>query len=337
MDDTFMDIIDIPETPNVPKFEQDLQEAGGDISTLVKEKENKNKVSFDEIDTNSLKYEEELPVQRYDNDNIRTDNIRKDADDDFIYDDDGFSGNLDEISAEDIALDDMYVKAEEKSPTVQTEKKTEEKISDVPKTEDMSKELALNAKKTEELVQKDILDNSEKEFIKNRLKAEIESKPEGYDQKKSIEMYRRLMAEQKEKQAKHGFSMLILTAIFGILAAAALFVLNNKSPEACGKLPSLNIFVTGAVFFSAAMLVRAKLFRLLSALFFIVSTAVLAGLGLFGYISSGASSENGFAVNVLLYAAAIIFSAAAAVRLAVNKDIKAYYDYKPEKDFSHRG
>lgn len=337
MDDTFMDIIDIPETPNVPKFEQDLQEAGGDISTLVKEKENKNKVSFDEIDTNSLKYEEELPVQRYDNDNIRTDNIRKDADDDFIYDDDGFSGNLDEISAEDIALDDMYVKAEEKSPTVQTEKKTEEKISDVPKTEDMSKELALNAKKTEELVQKDMLDNSEKEFIKNRLKAEIESKPEGYDQKKSIEMYRRLMAEQKEKQAKHGFSMLILTAIFGILAAAALFVLNNKSPEACGKLPSLNIFVTGAVFFSAAMLVRAKLFRLLSALFFIVSTAVLAGLGLFGYISSGASSEDGFAVNVLLYAAAIIFSAAAAVRLAVNKDIKAYYDYKPEKDFSHRG
>lgn len=342
MDDIFMDIIDIPETPNVPKFEQDLQNAGGDISALAKEKEAVKKVSLDEIDTSSLNFEEELPVQQPEADKTEAD----EAAIDFIYDEDSFSGNLDELSADSIQLDDMYVKTEVKLDDLSAGKrvksgsakeKTPTESAAAPKTEDMSEDYAHGAKKNEEFAQKDMLDDSEKEFIRNRLKTEMESKPEGYDQKKSIEMYRKLMAEQKEKQAKHGFAMLILTAIFGLLAAGVTFALHIISPDACGKLPSLNIFAAGAVIFSAGMLVKAKFFKIFSTLFFIVSTVALAGPGLFGYISSGASSEEGFAVNVVLYAAAVIFSAAAAIRLVTNKDIGAYYDYKPEKDLSHRG
>lgn len=322
----------------VPKFERDLRNAGGDISALAEEKKKEGAApdSIDmEIDVSSLKSADEAESEE--NASQATE-----EDLDFIYGEDenyDYTKSLDEISVESITLDDMDVKVEEmrtdKSSIISSIKSQMQaddlamSVTDRPKLDDMSEEYAPTQKKSEDLVAKEQLDKDEKELIRNRLKTEMESKPEGYDKKKSLAMYKKLMDEQKAKTAKRGFIQLLITAALGLITAAAIYFVK---PNADGTQPLMEYLPIGALVFSLFMLLKSKFFKIMSALYFIGCTVLLIYPGLVGYALNPDNQGDGdFLIKLVMYTVVIILSAVTFVRLVTNKEIEEYYSYKPSK------
>lgn len=219
----------------VPRFERDLKKAGGDLSVLAKEKagDGKDSDSIDmETDISSLKNEagqtavsgspdvigefeievENLPSPE---EELAEQSAQPDeADIDFIYGEDenyDYTGSLEDISADSIALDSIDVKIEDmrtdKSSIISSLKNQMQaddlamSVENRPKIDEMSDEYFPSHKKSTDIMAKDQLDKDEKELIKTRLKTELEKKSEGYDKKKSLAMYKKLMDEQKAKSA----------------------------------------------------------------------------------------------------------------------------------------
>ncbi len=328
---------DAPSKPYVPRFEKDLQKAGGDLSTLAQQKTEEQKPAA----------ETPVPAQEYAEPSA-FESEQVDYDEaalDYVYDDDenySYTGALEDISVDSIALDDMDVKLEEmrneKSATASS-LKNQMMADDLAmsvdtnlKLNEMSDEYGPSKKKNEDLLNKSKLDRDEKEIIKNRLRSELEAKSEGYDKKKSAEMYRKLMAEQHAREAKKGLGQLVITAVIGLLTAACVFVLDSKAPEAKGLIPSLMPLAIAAAVFSLGMFIKTSFFKIMSVLFFILNAIALIGPGLVVYaMNPDNQSGDTYIIGIVLTAAAVIFSTLTAFRLVTNKDIKNYYSYKPEK------
>ncbi len=350
---------DTQESGYVPKFERDLKNAGGSLSELTKEKKAEKAISADEIDmeidTSSLRSAVSVPdnTQEYEIDVEETAapedvSQENEADIDFIYGEDenyNYTGNLEEISADSIALEDIDVKVEEmrtdKSSILSSIKNQLQaddlamSVENRPKLDDMSDEYAPTVKKSSDIIAKDQLDRDEKELIKTRLKTELESKSEGYDKKKSLEMYKKLMAEQKAKAAKHGFVMLLVTAAIGLVAAVLIYFIK---PNADGTHPILDYLPIGAIVFSLLMVLKSKFFKILSALYFAACTVLLIYPGLIGYVGSVEGQDLGqeLIIKLAMYAVAAILCAITFIRLAANKSIEEYYSYKPDKNNGRR-
>lgn len=338
----------------VPKFERDLQKAGGDISALTEDKK-RERASADEIDMeidvsslrkpdeNSADAAEELSIDVEETapQDENASNEAEEEDLDFIYGEDenyNYSGSLDEISVESIALDDIDVKVEEmrtdKSSIISSLKNQMQaddlamSVTNRPKLDDMSEEYAPTRKTASDVVAKEQLDKDEKELIKTRLKTEMESKPEGYDKKKSLAMYKKLMEEQKAKSAKRGFIQLLITAAVGLISAVVIFLIK---PNADGLHPLFDYLPVGTLVFSILMLLKSKFFKIFSTLFFIAETVVLIYPGLVGYALDPDNQDLGtdYIIKIAMYAAAVALCAVTFIRLASNKDIEEYYSYRP--------
>jgi len=289
-----------------------------------------------EIDTSSL---QAAPAEEVTEEDI-----------DFIYGEDDnydYSGSLDEISADSIVLDDMdaNVKIEEMRTSRSAEVsslKSSMQADDLalsyenrPKLDDMSDEYAPTQRNSADLARKETLDKDEKELIRTRLKTEIESKPEGYDKKKSYAMYKKLMDEQKAKAAKRGFVQLLITAALGLISAVAVYFIK---PNADGLHPILDYLPVGALAFSLLMLLKSKFFKIMSVLFFAADAVMLIYPGLVGYALNADNQTVGtdFLVKLALYVAGFVLCAAVVIRLVTNKDIEEYYIYKPSKGGGRR-
>lgn len=343
----------------VPKFERDLKKAGGSLSALAKEKAAESADNIDmEIDTSSLgmasgtgapdvieEFEievDELPTAK------EEPAAAEEADIDFIYGEDenyDYTGSLEDISAESIALDSIDVKIEDmrtdKSSIISSLKNQMQaddlamSVQNRPKLDEMSDEYFPSQKKSSDIMEKDTLDKDEKELIKTRLKTEMETKPEGYDKKKSLAMYKKLMDEQKEKAAKRGFVMLLIVVAMGFASALLIYL---AKPNANGEHPIMDYLPVGAILFSLFMVLRSKFAKIMSTLYFTACTVMLIYPGLVGYALDQDNQSIGkeFVVKLALYAAAIVMCAATVVRLLVSKDIEEYYSYKPNKGGRHR-
>lgn len=367
----------------VPKFERDLQKAGGSLSALERvqqqRKRNEAPQSADSIDMEvgvpSVREEtsgtgapdviEEFEIEvgeaeqesgyeavqedtSYEEQQVQA--AQADEEEiDFVYgEDDGYdyTGSLDDISVESIALDDINadVKLEEmrtdKSSIISSLKSQIQaddlamSVENRPKLDDMSDKYAPTEKKTADITSKEQLDRDEKELIKTRLKTELETKSEGYDKKKSLAMYKKLMDEQKAKAAKRGFVMLLVTAMFGLLAAVMIYLVK---PNESGTQPFMDYLPVGALIFAVLMLIKAKFFKIMSALYFLACTVILIYPGLVGYaLNPDNQNGDGFIVKIAMYVAAVFLCAVTFVRLITNEDIEEYYSYKPSKN-SGRG
>ncbi len=347
----------------VPKFERELRQAGGNLSALKEEKKKEAAAADDidmEIDLSSLRSAppdeqadvnapeievEEIPAP------TQSESAAGEEDIDFVYGEDdsyNYTGSLDAISADSIALDDMdsnvNVKVEEmrtdKSSIISSLKNQMQEddlamsVTNRPKLDDMSDEYAPIRKTAAEVASKEQLDRDEKELIKNRLKTEIESKPEGYDKKKSLAMYKKLMEEQKAKAAKKGFIQLLVTAALGLVTAVPVYFI-----EPGGEASSiLDYLPMGALVFALFMLIKSKFSKILSALYFLAETVLLIYPGLVGYLSDTNNQASGteFMIKLAMYAIAALLSALTFIRLAGNKDIEAYYSYKPGSSSENR-
>lgn len=265
------------------------------------------------------------------------------ADVDFVYDEDhSYNGKLEDISADSIALDsiDSGVKLEEMrtpknsaSTNLKMQMMADElamNMDSQPKLKEMSTEYG-NAKKREEaLLSKDKLDRDEKELIKNRLKAEISSRPEGFNQKKSLEMYRKLMDEQRAKEAKHGFLIVLLLAVLGIVTAVLTYFSGMENHADASEYLVYLPFATAL--FSLLMLIPKKAFRVFTTVYFIGNSIVLLGPGLIVFALTP-ENQNGeeFLMKLGLFVAAIICSSIVCFRLVVSKSAEAYYSYSSGK------
>lgn len=349
----------------VPRFERDLKKAGGNLSALAKEKAAESADSIDmEIDTSSLgmpsgtgapdvieEFEievEELPTAEEVLSDGEESAAAEEADIDFIYGEDenyDYTGSLEDISAESIALDSIDVKIEDmrtdKNSIISSLKNQMQaddlamSVQNRPKIDEMSDEYFPSQKKNSDIMEKDTLDKDEKELIKTRLKTEMETKPEGYDKKKSLAMYKKLMDEQKAKAAKRGFVMLLIAVAMGFASSLLIYLVK---PNANGEHPIMDYLPVGAILFSLFMVLRSKFAKIMSTLYFTACTVMLIYPGLVGYALDQNNQSIGkeFVVKLALYAAAIVMCAATVVRLLVSKDIEEYYSYKPNKGGRHR-
>ncbi|MBP1561988.1 MAG: hypothetical protein J6C96_12215 [Oscillospiraceae bacterium] len=354
-----------PQKPYVPRFERDLQKAGGDLNALAEEKKSEKNNGFDEIasdvdvsglsigrdsvgvnSSNGLEIEIEVADEEYPDEDITVEPEIDEASIDYVYDDDGTYdySSLDAISADSIVLDDMSVNV--KLEEMRTEKsaaasslKNRMMLDDLameldgsrPQIDDMSTEYAPSKKNAEDIISaKETLDRDEKELIKNRLKYEIESKPEGFNQKKSLEMYKKLMAEQHAKESKSGFLYLLVLAVFALgCTALEYFIDLNKA----GTMPILDYVPIASLVFSLLMLVRSGGAKVLSTLYFILNTIVLIGPGLVLYAVNTDNVQNDdYLLRLVLFTVAIVFSAVVCFKLATSKKIDAYYSYNPKAE-----
>ncbi|MBQ5317967.1 MAG: hypothetical protein J6K17_02595 [Oscillospiraceae bacterium] len=335
--------------PYVPKFEQDLKKAGGSLSALAQQKEaEQNSAAKQSTEAAETVYEEPAyaePAQQNIFENPKTE--YDEAALDYVYDDNGsdyeYTGALEDISVESIALEDMDVKLEEmrtdKSSIISSLKSQMMQddlamsVEGRPQLDEMSDEYGPSKKKQEDIMLKSKLDRNEKDLLKNQLKSQLESKSKDYDRRKSAEMYKALMAEQKAREAKKGLIMLAITAVMGLVTAALIYALNSKAPEARGLMPSLQPLALAAAFFALGMFIKTSFFKIMSVVFYIANSIVLIGpcLLLYAMEPANQASEN-YLTGIILTVAAIIFSTATAYRLVANKDIKNYYSYKPSKN-----
>lgn len=200
-------------------------------------------------------------------------------------------------------------------------------MDDQPVLREMSTEYGSSKKREENLLNKEKLDRDEKELIKNRLKAEISSRPEGYNQRKSQEMYNKLMNEQRAKEAKRGFLVALILMAAGFVTAALTYFTKMENYESASEFLVYLPFATA--FFSLLILVNKKAFRIFTMVYFIGNSIVLLGPGLIVFALTPENQElgNEFLVKICLYVAAILCSAFVAFRLAASEKIKAYYSY----------
>lgn len=316
----------MPENENsgnyIPRFERDLMKAGGDLSALAEQKKTEKQVEKNAPAEEAYETvpEEELPDIEY------------------VYGDDDYDSSrpLEEISAENIVLDDMTsgIKLEE----MQTERSSlasslkHQMIADdlameiaAAKLEEMSTEYGNDNMRQDDILSKDYLDKNERDVLKTRMKEELSAKPKGFSQKKSMEMAKKLMAEQKAKEAKKGFFMLILVAVVGLISVGLTFYLDLNED---GTKPYMDYIPVAGVLFSLFMLVRSRFSRALSVLYFAVQTAALM-YGLIAYtLSPDSFSNNGYILKLALFVLAIGCSAFVGIKIVTGKKIGIYYSHR---------
>lgn len=321
----------MPENENsgnyIPRFERDLMKAGGDLSALAEQKKAEEQVektapaeeAFEGQAPETVP-EEELPDIEY------------------VYGDDDYDSSrpLEEISAENIVLDDMTsgIKLEE----MRTDRSSlasslkHQMIADdlameiaAAKLEEMSTEYGNDNMRQDDILSKDYLDKNERDVLKTRMKEELSAKPKGFSQKKSMEMAKKLMAEQKAKEAKKGFFMLILVAVVGLISAGLAFYLDLNED---GTKPYMDYIPVAGILFSLLMLVRSRFSRALSVLYFAVQTAALM-YGLIAYtLSPDSFSNDGYILKLALFVLAIGCSAFVGIKVVTGKKIGVYYSHR---------
>lgn len=207
-------------------------------------------------------------------------------------------------------------------------------LGDRPALRDMSEKYAANKNTLDDLIEKKILNRNEKDALKTHLQEEIGSRPEGFSQRRSLEMYHNLMDEQHEKEAQHGLFMLLILAALGVAAAFLEYFL-DMNPDRTLSMIYMNYIHFATIVFSILMLIRSKFFKVLSTIYFMVNTVALIGPGLMVYAINPANQEGGesakFIISLTMFILAIIFSVVIPVRLIRDRSIEAYYAYKKSK------
>lgn len=313
----------MPENGNhIPRFERELMNAGGDLSALAERKKAEDGENAEAVQ----EPEESVPNEQ--------------EDIDFVYGDDGYDSSrpLEEIAAENIVLDDMAssLKLEEMRTTksaLATSLKHQMIADDLAmevgtdaRLEEMSTEYGKDNLKQEDILSKDYLDRNERDVLKTRMQEQLSAKPKGYNQKKSMEMAKKLMAEQKDKEAKKGFFMLLAVAAIAGLSAVIMYFLDLNAD---GSKPYASYIMVAAVIFALMMIMRSGFGRILSAIYFFLQTAFLLGPGLFFYvISPDAQASEDYIIKIVMFVAAVFCSAFPAVKILTGKKIGVYYSHR---------
>lgn len=324
----------MPENENsgnyIPRFERDLMKAGGDLSALAEQKKAEEEQAVGNVP-------EEQAVPETEETAPEAVSEEDESDIEFVYGDDDYDSSkpLEEIAA-NVVLDDMTssIKLEEMrtdrsslAASLKHQMIADDLAMEIQgaKLEEMSTEYGNDNIRQDDILSKDYLDRNERDVLKTRMKEELSARPKGFSQKKSMEMAKKLMAEQKAKEAKKGFVMLILVAIVGLISAWLAYYLKLNED---GTKPYMDYIPVAGVLFSLFMLVRSRFSRALSVLYFAVQTAALM-YGLIAYtLSPDSFSNDGYILKLALFVLAIGCSAFVGVKIVTGKKISVYYNHR---------
>lgn len=316
------------ENEYIPRFERDLQRAGSGLEPFFSEPAAEEPAAVESVASENA--EDELP------------NI------DYVYGNEDYDPNAapaktyaDLMDAENsggrVRLSEMGTPRRTPSESLRAQMMADDmalSMGDRPTLQEMSERYGSGRNDLDDLIAKNMLDRNEKEALKNRMKAEISARPQGFNQKRSLEMYHQLMDEQDAKEAQKGFVLLLMLAGAG-LATAALEYFLKLNPDGSLSRIYFDYIHFATIIFSVLMLVKAKFFKILSIIYFIANSVALVGPGLMVYAMDPVNQEGGesgaFIIKITLFLLAIIFSVVITIRLIKDKTIAAYYSYSKRK------
>ena len=231
-------------------------------------------------------------------------------------------------------LSDMdYKPAKDKSNSLLKQMQMDDlamEMDSKPVISEMSDEYMPTQKNAEDLAAKDTLDRDEKQLIKDRLEQEIGKRPEDYNKRESVEMYRNLMHEQKVKKAKKGRANVIIFAVIGIAVAAVMrYVLNWT--DVAGSFSDLTVrelltyLPAALVLFSLLMIIKSRTVKFISGIFFGLNTILLVWPGLINFVMDTNQNPSDYIITLVFYVISIIVCAYIAVKLFNDENINAYY------------
>jgi|GEM_PF-3709759 len=235
---------------------------------------------------------------------------------------------LEEISVSSIILDSI-----DTSELIRNDKQAAEKvisnqlkkdelffdIGEKPIVDELSSEFKPTYDRTKSLADRPVLEKSEKDLIKERVQRELNSKPENFDQKKSLQMYNKLMEEQKIRLAKKGFLMVLLLIVMGLGSAAVTYFLLDWREQVY-----FMYLACGSALFSIVLIIKAKPTKILATLFFTLYTVALIGPGLIKFaIDTELNSKSYFTIGY--FVAAILLSGFICFQLVTSETVEAYY------------
>lgn len=235
---------------------------------------------------------------------------------------------LEEISVSSIILDSMDTSELIKNDRQAAEKSISNQIkkddlmfgmAEKPKLDDLSGDYKPTYDSTKSLADSSNLKKSEKDLIKERMQRELGSKPENFDSKKSLQMYNKLMDEQKVRMAKKGFLMVLLLIILGLGSAAVTYFMLDWKQQTY-----FMYLAIGAAFFALILIIKAKPAKVLATLYFAVFTIVLIGPGLVKFaIDTELNSES--YLTIIYFVGAILMSGFICFQLVTSETVEAYY------------
>jgi len=189
-----------------------------------------------------------------------------------------------------------------------------------PELSDMAEQYAPTKARAEDLIAKERLAPDEKQLLKERLKNEIGVRPEGYDQKASLVMYKSLMAERRLETAKKGLMLNLLLVVLGM--TCAYFIIAQIAKDSPSQF--IQYLGVGVAFFSLVLCAKARIAKIIASVYFALSTGLIIFEGVSKYIINGKITE--IEVLPLVFRVAAIFLCAfISIQLLTNKAVKIYF------------
>lgn len=170
---------------------------------------------------------------------------------------------------------------------------------------------------------------NDKESLNAMMREDMAAKTEGISREHSKAVHSRFVDEQLADDSRKGFMVLLIMTAVGISVAALTYFLKLNRD---GARPYLDYLPVATLLFSLFMLIRSRLCRVVSAVYFAVNTLVIIGPGLvyFARAAENRMLEN-YILNIILYILTALCSLLICVQLSSGRSIKAYYSYSPPK------
>ena len=252
----------------------------------------------------------------------------------FVMDDDyDPEGALEDMDTSHIVLSDMdkkvsYIRSGEQDAAKALKQQImmddmSMSIKQKPVLEDLSNEyVSMKEKvKKDDFTTKSKLDDNEKKAMKDRLSEELNRRPENFNHRRSEAMAKRLAEERSLERAKKGLVLTIVVMFISIACAVVTYI----GVKAVNDL--FMYLAAGTLVFSLMLMIKSKHTKVLSTIYLIANTLVLAGPGLIKYVlDQKTAPDPNFNIQLIWFIAAIVLSGAAVFMLCTNDYISAYYN-----------
>lgn len=170
---------------------------------------------------------------------------------------------------------------------------------------------------------------NDKESLNAMMREDMAAQTEGISHEHSRAVHNRFVDEQLADDSRKGFMVLLIMTAVGISVAALTYFLKLNRD---GARPYLDYLPIATLLFSLFMLIKSKLCRVVSAVYFALNTLVIIGPGLV-YFAGAAENQimENYILNIILYILTALCSLLICVQLAAGRSIKVYYSYSPPK------
>ncbi len=258
----------------------------------------------------------------------------------FKFEDDEYDPNksLDELDISGVVMEEMRkprVSSSVRTPEEESARNMKEDVrtadlereTTVQVLDDLSSEYRAPAKKAESLLDKDKLNDDEKETLKRRLEEDLGRKPGNFSKAASKNMYNKLMEEKKLKIAKKGMVISFIPIVLGLVGAALCYL-----KLGWGDYTWLPYCAAAGVLGALALLIKSKKSKIFGMLMYGLALVAYVGPGLLLYAFDSSNNAAPDRMEHMIFAvAASVMNIIALVILYKNESVNTYYSTKFKK------